>query len=284
MSDPVPPVGRFSPAPSIIVDRTVNSVSITGNMELYGPEATSARAATIERNVNSTWTHSFDDGYSVSCNISVRFRDKDSRAGDATQIEALKCDGPSHVTDYPLFDRSMTLNATERDAFTWTPTHEFGHILGLEDRYSESIMSSIRGTWGGVRHTVATQGYQTNLMASSGGVLEKQNVGDLASENAPSPYWINDDDQVRDWVNAHSCIEINLLSTNNKVKMFQPLVSGWISDEDVDAMTRICSSVDDTQEGKSLQKSIDLHSFSSIGQRTRMRVSFTKMPGGWIGG
>lgn len=76
------------------------------------------RAATIERNINSTWTHSFDDGYSVSFNITVRFRDKDSRAGDGTQIEALKCDRPSHVTDYPLFDRSMTLNATEPDAFT----------------------------------------------------------------------------------------------------------------------------------------------------------------------
>jgi hypothetical protein len=79
----------------------------------------------------------------------------------------------------------MTLNATEPDAFTWIPTHEFGHILGLEDRYSESIMSKIRSTWGGVRHTVATQGYQTNLMAISGGVLEKQNVGDLAQKMHP---------------------------------------------------------------------------------------------------
>jgi hypothetical protein len=284
MGDPVLPVGRFSPAPSMVIDRTENSVKITGKMELYGPEATVARAASIEQNINSTWTQKFDDGYSVDCKITVRFRDKDSRAGDATQIEALKCDEPSHVTDWPLFDRSMTLNATESDAFTWTPTHEFGHILGLEDRYSESIMSKIRSTWGGVRHTVAAQGYQTNLMAVSGGVLEKQNVGDLASENAPSPYWINDDDQVRDWINAHSSIEINMVSTNNKVKMFQPLVSGWISDDDVDAMLRVCNSVDDAQEAKAIQRSIDLSSFSSIGQRTRMRVGFTRMPGGWLGG
>lgn len=284
MGDPVLPVGRFSPAPSIIVDRTENSVKIAGKMELYGREATAARAATIEQNINSTWTHKFDDGYSVECKITVRFRDNDSRAGEATQIEALKCDEPSHVTDSELFDRSMTLNASEKDAFTWTPTHEFGHILGLEDRYTESIMSKIRGQWGGVRHTVATQGYQANLMAVHGGVLEKQNVGDLASENTPSPYWINDDDQVRDWINAHSAVEINLLSTTNKVKMFQPLVSGWISDDDVDAMLRICNSVDDSQEAKTLQKSVDLSSFSSIGQRTRMRVGFSRMPGGWLGG
>ena len=185
MSDPVLPVGRFSPAPSIFVDRTLNSMKITGRMELYGPEATAARAAAMQQKINSTWTQIFSDGYSVACNITVRFRNKDSSAGDATQVEALKCDSPSHVTDLPLFDRTMTLNANEPDAFTWTPTHEFGHILGLEDRYSESIMSKIRGTWGGVRHTVATSGYQMNLMAISGGVLEKQNVGDLASENAP---------------------------------------------------------------------------------------------------
>jgi hypothetical protein len=283
MADPIP-VGRFSPAPSIIVDRTENSIKITGKMELYGPEATAARAATIERSINSTWTRTFSDGYAVACNISVRFRDRDSTAGDATQVEALMCDGPSHVTNFPGFDRTMTLNAHENDAFTWTPTHEFGHILGMEDRYSESIMSSIRGTWGGVRHTVASQGYQANLMAVSGGVLEKQNVGDLASENAPSPYWINDDDQVRDWINEHSSIEINLLSTTNKVKMFHPLASGWISDDDVDAMLRICSSVTTGTEAKSIQNGVDLKLFSSIGQRTRMRVGFSQMPGGWIGG
>lgn len=278
------PVGRFSPAPSIFIDRTVNAVKITGRMELYGPEATAARAATIQQNINSTWTQTFDDGYSVSCNITVRFRDKDSRAGDGTQIEALKCDGPSHVSNSPLFDRSMTLNANEPDAFTWTPTHEFGHILGLKDRYTESTMSSIRGKWGGVRHTVASAGYQANLMAIDQGVLEKQNVADLASENAPSPYWFNDDEQVRDWINEHSAIEINMLSTKNKVKMFDPLMSGWISDEDVDAMVRICSSVDDAQESRSIQKGVDLLTFTSIGQRTRMRVGFSRMPGGWLGG
>jgi hypothetical protein len=44
MSDEVLPVGRFSPAPGIFVDRTEKSVVITGAMELYGPEASAARA------------------------------------------------------------------------------------------------------------------------------------------------------------------------------------------------------------------------------------------------
>jgi hypothetical protein len=86
------------------------------------------------------WTKSFPDGYSVTCNVSVRYRDPGTGAGNATQIEAVVISGPSHVTNLPAFDRSMTLNAGESDAFTWTPTHEFGHIIGLQDRYSESIM------------------------------------------------------------------------------------------------------------------------------------------------
>ncbi len=284
MSDEVLPVGRFSPAPGIIVDRTLNSVNITGAMELYGPEATAARALSVEQSINNTWTFSFSDGYSVSCKVSARFRDSHSKvAANATQIEALKMAGPSHVTDMPGRDRTMTLNANEPDAFTWTPAHEFGHIIGLKDRYSESIMSQIRGTFGGTRTTTADPKYQTNLMAVHGGVLEKQNVGDLASENAPSPYWVNDDVQVRNWTNAHSTIEIGMLSTANKLKMIHTLMGGWISDNDVDAMGRICCSVTTKVEAQAIQKGVDLLDFTSIGQRTRMRVFYSRMPGGWIG-
>ena len=59
MGDPALPVGRYSPAPSIVIDidRTENSVKITGKMQLYGQEATAARTASIEQNINFTWTH-----------------------------------------------------------------------------------------------------------------------------------------------------------------------------------------------------------------------------------
>ena len=285
MSDEVLPVGRFCPAPGIFVDRTLNSVNITGSMELYGPEATAARAQSVEHSINDTWTHSFPDGYSVSCRVFVRYRNGDSKAAaNATQIEAIKTDGPSHVTDMPGFDRTMTLNANEGDAFSWTPAHEFGHIIGLKDRYSEGIMSSVKGQFGGTRSATADPNYRTNLMAVVGGALEKQNVADLASENAPSPYWINDDDQVRDWINAHSTIEIGMLSTTNKLKMIHTLMGGWISDEDVDAMGRICGSVTTVAEAQTIQKGVDLLDFTSIGQRTRMRGFFSRMPGGWLGG
>jgi len=88
------------------------------------------RAQSIEHSINHTWTEAFPDGYAVTCRITVRYRDPDSAAGDATQIEALVISGPSHVTDSLIFDRTMTLNASEPDAFSWTPAHEIGHIIG----------------------------------------------------------------------------------------------------------------------------------------------------------
>ena len=79
-------------------------------------------------------------------------------------------------------------------------------------------------------------------MAVHFGVLESKNLTDLEKENSPNPYW-DDDDQVRDWIDAHKEGEIAKLSTPNKLDAFRTLMSGWISDEDVDAMKKICRSV-----------------------------------------
>jgi predicted Zn-dependent protease len=74
------------------------------------------------------------------CKIAVVYRAPGMKAGDLGQIEAIKIAGPSHVSGY---DRSMTLNANETDAFTWTAAHEFGHVIGLKDRADHSGASSV---------------------------------------------------------------------------------------------------------------------------------------------
>lgn len=271
----VNPVARFSPAPGLFVDRTEKKVEITGKMELFGPEATGARAQSIEHSINSTWTATFPDGFFVTCKVAVTYRPQGVAAGEAGQIEAVKIEGPSHVS---RLDRSMTLNANETDAFTWTPAHEFGHVIGLQDRYSEGIMSKIRGKFGGTRTTTVDPRYQTNLMAVSGGVLEAQNVGDLASENEPSPYWVNADDQVRDWVNHHSIAEVGMLSTSNKLKMMRTVMGGWISDDDIAVILRICNGVNSKKEADMIRTAVNVLDFTSIGQRTSARVAFDSMP------
>ena len=172
----------------------------------------------------------------------------------------------------------MTLNANEADAFTWTPAHEFGHIIGLNDRYSEGIVSSVKSMFGGTRAATVEAGYQGNIMAESGGTVVSKNIKDLAEENEPSPYWINDDDQVRDWVNGHPIDEVAKLSTASKLKAIQALMPGWISDDDVNAIARICSGVKSKTEAGAIRSGIDVLSMSSIGQRTMVRLVFAKTP------
>ena len=271
------PVGRFSPSAGINVDRTVKSTVITGTMEMYGPEATSARANSVQQSINKIWTQSFSNGYSVTCHITVNYRPAGSAEGNATQIEADKTSGPSHVSP-GLTSRSMTLNANEADAFTWTAGHEFGHIIGLNDRYSGSIFSKISGRFGGARTNVIEPGYLGNIMAQHQGALSGKNLVDLATENEPSPYWINDDDHIRQWVKAHAPSEIAKLSTAHKLKAIHVLMSGYIHDDDVSAIGGICRSVSNRTEANAIRDGVDLLQFSSIGQRTEARVIFSKMP------
>jgi hypothetical protein len=120
------------------------------------------------------------------------------------------------------------------------------------------------------------------MMAVHRGTLAGQNVADLASENAPSPYWMNDDDHIRNWVFAHSNADIAVLSTTHKLQAIRILMGGWISDDDIRAMDKICRSVTTTAESTAIQRGINLSDFTSIGQRTQMRVTFSRMPGGWI--
>lgn len=269
------PVVRFSPAPGLWVDRTETSVSITGQMEMFGPEANAARAQSVEHTINQTWTSTFPDGYAVSCNVSVRYRAPSDAAGNVAQIEVVAISGPSSVNS---FTHNMTLNSSSPDVFTWTAAHEFGHVLGLDDRYSEGIMSTIRGRFGGTRANTVDPRYQGNLMAVHGGVLEGKNVQDIAVETAPSEWWINDDDQVLAWVNHHSLADVGRLTTANKLRAIHTLMGGWISDEDVAGIARICSSVTTGAEATAIRNGVDLLEFSSIGQRTAVRVAFARMP------
>jgi len=271
------PVGRFVPSPGITVDRTGTAVMIFGKMELSGPEATVLRASSVEQSINAMWTRTFKDGFEISCRMKVTYRGPGTAAGACTQITAEKTAGPSHVRP-ALHGRAMILNANESDAFTWTPAHEFGHILGMKDRYSESIVSKTKSLWGGQRTNTVQPGYDTNLMAVVNGTLESKNVADIIAENEPSAYWTNDDDYVVSWINTHSAAEIARLSTPEKLRAIWILQGGWISGADLQAMGKICETVKTTNEAAAMRRGINPLIFSDIGQRTTMRVFLSKMP------
>ena len=269
-------VSRFSPSAGLWVDRTGGAVTITGKMEMYGEEASAANAKTVQDSINATWTRNFPDGFIVQTNITVTYRGSNS-AGNATQIEACKMSGPSNVR--PAWGgRKMTLNATEADVYTWTAAHEFGHIIGLDDRYEEGIVSKVKGKLGYERTVTVKPGYDGNMMAVDQGVLESKNVSDIGAENNPSSWWVNDDDHVRDWVNSHGGSDIAKLSTATKLQSIKTLMSGWISDDDMKAIKKIMANVKDKKEADAIRSGIDPLDFTSIGQRTQFRVAASQMP------
>jgi hypothetical protein len=103
------------------------------------------------------------------------------------------------------------------------------------------------------------------------GALETRNLRDLIAENSPG--WTEDDDRVRDWIKHHTTKEIGKISTNNKIRMIKTLMGGWISDDDVETIVRICSSVQNKSEANKIKSNINLRDFSGLGQRMRVRIA-----------
>lgn len=269
------PFGRFSPAPGLTIDRAGNNVAITGTIEAYGSQATADRARIMQETINRIWTVTFPDGVSARCSVTVRYRAPGTPAGNVAQIEVKEMTTDSNVS---RFTHNMELNSKDANAFTWVVAHEFGHVLGLDDRYTESIGSVARGVVGGERRTAAQPGYEGNIMAVDNGAMAAQNIRDIAVETNPASWWVNDDDHIRDWVNHHSAAEIAAQPTDAKLQAINTLMSGWISDADVAAMEKIIATVSTADEARTFRARIDLLDFSGLGQRMRIRIALNRLP------
>lgn len=271
------PVQRFSPSPGIYLERAGKAVTITGRMEMFGDEASRMRAVTVQQTINTTWTQTFADGYSSTCTISVRYRGPaDSETSGVTQIEVKKMTGPSNVSGGTVFDKKMTLNANGANTYTWTAAHEFGHILGLSDRYSESVASAVWGQLGGQRWSTVQSGYDGNLMAVDGGAIGGKNIADLAGENEPG--YFDDDDQVRLWVIAHTRAQIAMLPDEDKVRMINILIDGYFSESDCYAVKEICAAVRTPAGAYLIRRGVDLTGLWSSSQRVEVQNAFNRMP------
>lgn len=171
--------GSASPGPGITIRWMGNAVSISAKLQISGPEASASVAADMKSTIERIWNASFSDGYSVSCHADIAYRAPGtSEDSSATQIEVFRGGRDSFVQRY-WFVGSRYMRFNLDNGLAWTPAHEFGHLLGLDDRYSESFFSRLSGVFGGKRETTPDPGWQGNLMAEVGGSLESKNVRDL---------------------------------------------------------------------------------------------------------
>lgn len=207
----------------------------------------------------------------------LHFNDK--RNHRPSNAPALFDSRPANWIEFVEYNRGIRTSAQRPKDNDWTPNYPWmrGPIWGRVDSGmpggGRPIPDHIQQiNWG--RAGLAA----LNTQAAKGRrfLFDKNNEHLLGFK--PTPHWLNDDDQVRDWVNTHSAVDIASLSTADKLKAIRTLMSGWISDDDVTAIGKICGSVTWRAEADAIRGDVDLLSMTSIGQRTAVRVAFVKMP------
>jgi hypothetical protein len=169
-----------------------NAITLTANFDVNGGAATAALATQVKNTIVRVWNATFDAGYRVTTQVDVRV--VSSLASDRSYIHIERNNSASHVDDFPsLYYADMTLNLPGAN-LEWTPAHEFGHMLGLSDHYNESLRSSMhdfcngysatQGFCGGLRSSDVEPGWEGNLMAVTGGVLQRKNLEELFTLHA----------------------------------------------------------------------------------------------------
>ncbi|MBE2182754.1 MAG: hypothetical protein IAE89_04945 [Anaerolineae bacterium] len=89
-----------------------------------------------------------------------------------------------------------------------------------------------------------------------------------------------DDDAVREWAANTDAATIGRQPTSELIRMINVLMGGWISDDDVDAMEKICQGASAGGKMQAIRAEFEPRAteFSSIGQRTRFRVILRQYP------
>lgn len=276
IADPLPVAG-YSPSPGVQVDRNGDQVHVTARLELSGVGASAEKAREIEERIEREWNTRFPDGSSVVTDVRVTYRPPgQAEAPDATQIEMAHLGG--RATHVVRATGTMVLNVDDPNVMQ-AVHHEFGHQIGLGDRYTEPYLSNVSNhMFGTERWGFGVQpGYEHNVMDDNGAV-SSQNLRDIPAENAPSVS--TDDDQVRDWLSRRGAAELPGLATSAKIRMVGTLMDGWMSDADVAALEQICRTARPGEQADALRAAIGSRIGEMWGgeQQARLRTALEAMP------
>lgn len=170
---------------------TINGTTITVSSQIYiyGEGASTSLASRIETAINSKWngagqTYTDEDGnvFDVVFNVTVSVYDSadptnnplvipDAWNPESTNnyIKIKKGSGQSHVW---AGDEDVWYDG----ASNWTYAHEFGHLVGLDDRYHDKYY-----VFGGP--TVTDSGWETNIIGTYGGKIDQRNIDGIVGES-----------------------------------------------------------------------------------------------------
>lgn len=113
-------------------------------------------------------------------------------------------------------------------------------------------------------------------------------TGEQISRGTPSRITIDElqkvagftsDSDIRDWVTDHATETIAEVGTDLKLRMINRLLDGWVSDDDLDAVEKICKSVHAAGEINAIRAGVQPRELdlTDLGQRTRLRVILGQM-------
>jgi hypothetical protein len=91
---------------------------------------------------------------------------------------------------------------------------------------------------------------------------------------------LSTDEGIRNWVNARALAVIGDLPTAEMIRMINRLLDGWVSDEDIDVIDKICRSVRTFAQMARIRAAIQprILDLTDIGQRTRVRIALARTP------
>ncbi len=144
-----PPIFSVKRGPiTITVNRLTKTITIDGKQEFFGPIVTQDFVDKATKSINDTWsgTTTFEgETYTVKSQVTRSMR---SMVGpvdpDANQVFVKYTTDPPDVhknkdpaNEYPYGRQPGMVHQNEDDGGTLSIPHEFGHVMGLKDEYTE---------------------------------------------------------------------------------------------------------------------------------------------------
>ncbi len=168
-----------------------SKITLYTNIYIYGEAATNQVAADIENTILSVWEKRSDGTpwtfldpktnrtYTVHFRVKVRVYEGKEKIKPEGIYETLN---PLNRSNYiQMTNKEFRSQVQGGDEGTWqldsdhTYAHEFGHLLGLIDRYKDKNIN-------GEVYSIPDLGWEKNLMGnSSAGVVEQRNIDTIAT-------------------------------------------------------------------------------------------------------
>jgi hypothetical protein len=178
--------GKVKPYPGCTIEWNMpKQISIWVNFQLTGVEADATNAKQIQDSINSYWNKSWTIPFFGPITLKTKATVTYNPTPDYSKYAVIELfrsiQERSTISKFgggrPQ-NRKIRLNLEGMD-ISWDPAHEFGHYLGLDDKYVDQLDAA------GNTVSVTDPEWKGNIMAETKGIVEFRNIIELIS------WWAN---------------------------------------------------------------------------------------------